>query len=143
MSSYAGDISVEEAWGILQDNPSAVLVDVRTQAEWAFVGTPDLASLNKAPVLIEWQSFPTMALNPSFTDQLIEQLESVGVSPDDPIMFLCRSGQRSRSSAVALTEKGYSACHNVAGGFEGDLASDRHRGQTNGWKVADLPWTQS
>ena len=45
--SYAGDITPEQAWTILRENPDAVLVDVRTDAEWRFVGVPDLSSLDR------------------------------------------------------------------------------------------------
>ena len=52
--SYAGDITPEEAWQVLVDNPEAVLVDCRTEAEWRFVGVPDISSLRRDVVYIEW-----------------------------------------------------------------------------------------
>ena len=68
---YAGDVDVLEAWEGVKNNPSAVLVDVRTTAEWNFVGTPDLSGAGREPVLIEWQVFPTMDVNASFVDAVI------------------------------------------------------------------------
>ena len=132
MANYAGDITPERAWQILATEESATLVDVRTKAEWSYVGLCDLTSLGKKPALIEWQSFPTMAVN----------VDSLGASKDSPMLFLCRSGARSRSAAIAATGHGYMACYNVAGGFEGDADAERHRGRVNGWKAAGLPWVQ-
>ena len=138
MANYAGDITPERAWEILAGDENAVLVDVRTKPEWSFVGVCDLDNLGKKPALIEWQVFPTMAVNESFG----ESVDSLGTPKDTPLLFLCRSGARSRSAAIAVTERGYHACYNVAGGFEGDPDGDRHRGRINGWKAAGLPWVQ-
>lgn len=139
--NYAGDVTPAEAWRVLQENPDAVLVDVRTRAEWSFVGLPDLSAAGKEPVLMEWQLYPTMALNPGFVADLSSTLGQA--RKDAPVLFLCRSGARSRSAAIAMTGVGFGRCYNIAGGFEGDLDAVRHRGAQNGWKAADLPWAQS
>lgn len=136
---YAGDVSVEDAWRILGDDSSAQLIDVRTQAEWNFVGLPDLNAVGKAVHRVEWQGFPGGTPNTQFTDQVA----ATGVKPTDTLLFLCRSGGRSKAAAIALTGLGYTKCYNVAGGFEGDLDGDRHRGRAGGWKAAGLPWNQS
>jgi len=138
MANYAGDITPERAWEILASDENSVLIDVRTKPEWSFVGVCNLESLNKQPALIEWQVFPTMAVNESFG----ESVDSIGAPQDAPLLFLCRSGARSRSAAIAATERGYHACYNVAGGFEGDPDGERHRGRVSGWKAAGLPWVQ-
>lgn len=143
MNSYAGDKSVQETWTMLRDTKAAVLVDVRTRAEWSFVGMADLTGLNKEPVMVEWQMFPSMERNAQFASAVDEQLQQLGVTKQDPVFFICRSGQRSQASAIAMTELGYSACYNVAGGFEGDLDADGHRGTVGGWKASGLPWRQS
>lgn len=137
-SGYAGDLSPQQAWDLLRDERSAALVDVRTGAEWTFVGLPDLAALGKEPALIAWQEFPDMARNPHFLATLAAQLPD----RDAPVVFLCRSGVRSRSAAVAATQAGFSACYNLAGGFEGDHDTFGHRGGCNGWKAAGLDWRQ-
>jgi rhodanese-related sulfurtransferase len=137
---YAGDLSAEEAWALLQSDPKAQLVDVRTQAEWNFVGLPDLGSLGREVQLVEWQMFPAMQVNPAF---VAATEQATGADKDAPVLFLCRSGARSRSAAIALTRAGYTRAYNVAGGFEGDLDGMRHRGQRNGWKAAGLPWKQT
>lgn len=136
--SYAGDLSARECWEKLQSDSSAALVDVRTRAEWSFVGFPDLSSLAKQPLLIEWQSYPSMAVNTAFVDQVREQIELT-----DPILCLCRSGARSASAAAALTAAGFTQAYNIASGFEGDPDSHGHRGMVNGWKADELPWRQS
>lgn len=142
-AGYAGDVSVETAWSMLSAEPAAVLIDVRSTAEWSFVGVPDLSSLGKETALVEWQSFPSMAQNPSFLSTVKSVLAQRVGGVDAPVLFLCRSGARSRSAALALTAAGYTACYNVAGGFEGDLDRERHRGHVSGWKAAGLPWVQS
>ncbi|MDF1747688.1 MAG: rhodanese-like domain-containing protein [Alphaproteobacteria bacterium] len=141
-TGYAGDITPKEAWKLLQDEPDAVLVDVRTAAEWQFVGVPVLNALGKQPVLVEWIRFPGGTPNPDFTAQVKEAVsENVG-DGDPAIVFLCRSGQRSQGAAAALTQEGYSRCFNILEGFEGDKNADGQRGKVGGWKVAGLPWGQ-
>lgn len=135
---YAGDVAPKRAWQILAEEPTAVLVDVRTQPEWVFVGVPDVTTLGKKPAFIPWQVFPSMAQNPEFA----RQVAAAGAHPDKPVLFLCRSGARSKAAAVALTAQGFTRAYNIAGGFEGPLNNDRHRGTTNGWKADGLPWLQ-
>jgi len=137
---YAGDLATGEAWELLSQTPAAQLIDVRTVAEWAFVGLPDLSGLGRTVHTVEWQTFPSMAPNPGF---LAEVQAVLGADKDIPVLFLCRSGARSRAAAIALTAAGYTNAFNIAGGFEGDLDPRRHRGKTNGWKAAGLPWGQT
>jgi rhodanese-related sulfurtransferase len=139
---YAGDLDVREAWALLGRDPKAQLVDVRTMAEWNFVGLPDISSLSRRVHCIEWQSFPTMAVNPAFAAEAEATVTAAGAAKDTPILFLCRSGARSRAAAMALASRGFTQAFNVAGGFEGDPDDERHRGHINGWKAAGLPWRQ-
>ena len=135
---YAGDIMPAEAWKILADDPKAVLVDVRTTAEWAYVGQADISSLSKETVLLEWKVFPAMESNPEFVGELSAKISD----KDAPLLFLCRSGVRSKAAAITMTAEGYATCYNIATGFEGDKDSDGHRGHVGGWKVEGLPWMQ-
>lgn len=135
---YAGDVKPKEAWEILQKDPNACLIDVRTEAEWRYVGLPKLEKIGKATHCISWQIFPDNRLN----DHFVEQVRAKGVRPDQPLLLLCRSGQRSKHAAIALTAVGYKSCYNVAEGFEGDRDGGGHRGTVGGWKVAGLPWEQ-
>ncbi len=137
--SYAGDITPEQAWKLLSDNAQAVLVDVRTDAEWRFVGVPDLSSLGRDVVYIEWNRTDGQR-NENFLAELSETV------PDDaedrPVVFLCRSGNRSISAAKAATEAGIAPSYNVLDGFEGHLDDAGHRGGA-GWRATGLPWKQS
>jgi rhodanese-related sulfurtransferase len=136
--TYAGDIMPSEAWSILADNPKAVLIDVRTTAEWAYVGKADTSSLDKEPISLEWKLFPAMESNPDFAAEVSSKVSD----KEAPLLFLCRSGVRSKAAAILMTGEGYSACYNIANGFEGDKDDEGHRGRVGGWKVEGLPWVQ-
>lgn len=132
---YRGDLAPQDAFERLQKNPSAVLIDVRSQPEWTFVGVPQVDRLMR----VSWQVYPTMEVNGQFTDEV----KAMGLGEDTEIFCICRSGARSASAASALSAAGFTNCWNVAEGFEGDKNSHGRRGGTNGWKAADLPWAQS
>jgi rhodanese-related sulfurtransferase len=140
---YAGDVSVREAWDNLAKSATATLVDVRTAAEWAYVGVPVLTSIGKATVLVEWDEFPSGQLVPDFLGRLKAELDKLGLDKDSPLYFICRSGNRSRHAAVAATAAGYRRAFNVAHGFEGRLGPERHRNSKESWKGEGLPWVQS
>ena len=139
---YAGDVTPAEAWRALSETSQAQLIDVRTTAEWQFVGLPDLGPVGRRPLLAEWQVYPDMSVNAAFADEAGAALEAAGVPKDAPLFLLCRSGARSRAAAAALTKAGWRAAYNVANGFEGDPDAEGHRGRTNGWKADGLPWRQ-
>lgn len=134
---HAGDVNPTDAYAVLVADRDAVLIDVRTRAEWAFVGMPDLSGCGKRVLPIEWQRGDG-TIDPSF----VETLRSSGVSTDAPLYFICRSGARSASAAAAATAAGYEKAYNVAHGFEGPPNQDRQRGKVAGWKVDGLPWGQ-
>jgi rhodanese-related sulfurtransferase len=138
-AGYAGDVMPATAWKILSENDDAVLIDVRTRAEWNYVGLPELAPIGKKPALLEWQVFPGMQQNPEF----VSALGNTVANKDAPLLFLCRSGARSAAAAKAMTAAGYSTCFNVADGFEGPLDAQGKRGSAAGWKAAGLPWRQT
>lgn len=137
------DVAVADVWDRLKSDPAAMLVDVRTKAEWSFVGVPDLSTIGKQPVLIEWQGFPGGQIDPQFADKLAGHLEASGATWDHEIFFICRSGGRSKAAATVMAARGYTRCRNVADGFEGPLDRNRHRGSAGGWKAAGLPWAQT
>ena len=137
---YAGDVTCREAWDVLAANPDAILVDVRTQVEWQLIGKPDLSSIKHEPVYLQWVTM--QGVNKNFVDELQAALDERGAAADAPIYFMCQSGGRSKMSAMQCTALGYTACYNIAEGFEGDLDDQQHRNSVSGWKVAGLPWTQ-
>ena len=134
--TYAGDLNPQQAWEGLTSDPRAVLVDVRTRAEWTFVGVADLSSIGKEMVPIEWSTFPEGAPNHAFLEQLRE-----AAPQDAPVYFLCRSGARSVAAAEAATAAGWTAAHNILEGFEGPVDGAGHRA-VSGWKQDGLPWRQ-
>ncbi len=135
----------KETWDILKSDQTAVLIDVRTAAEWKFVGVPDLSELDQEVIFAEWVSFPGMTSNPQFVEDVLGHL---GGDIPDTLLFLCRSGVRSLAAASAVLDaleaQGKTArCVNVLQGFEGDLDAQKHRGGHNGWQSCGLAWRQS
>lgn len=126
-----------DAWAILSDNPDTILVDVRTMVEWAYVGIPDLTSINKKVVTIEWSKM-TGQQNAAFSNQL-----KSAVPLDKTLLFICRGGVRSHSAAIAAQKAGYENILNVEDGFDGELDEKGQRKSISGWCVSGLPWTQS
>jgi len=127
---YAGDVDPRTAWN-LAESGAAVIVDVRSAEERKFVGRVP-QSLH-----VPWATGLELVRNPRF----VEELEAA-VPKDVPILFLCRSGRRSISTAVAATHAGYRHAYNVVEGFEGDLDGQGRRGGSNGWRFRGLPWQQ-
>ncbi len=134
-NGHAGHLSPRETYERLVNSPDAILIDVRTEAEWDYVGWPAVDQL----VNIAWQNYPDMTPNTDF----VKQVERIDPTREREIFLICRSGVRSDAAASALTRAGFKRCYNVAEGFEGDIDKDGHRSMTGGWKRAGLPWRQS
>lgn len=128
---YQGELTPQEAFDVLRSAPGAQIVDVRTRAEWDWVGRVPNA------IEIEWNQYPGGVRNPNFLAELKRQ-----VDPEAPVLFLCRSGARSIAAATAATEAGYGDCYNILEGFEGDKDANGHRNNIGGWRRAGLPWHQ-
>ncbi len=128
---YRGALLPQEAFALWQTLPGTQLVDVRTRAEWDWVGRIPSA------VEIEWLGYPDNRPNPSFMQQLQQR-----AAADAPVLFICRSGARSHNAAALATQAGYSNCYNVLEGFEGDRDPQGHRNSVGGWRAAGLPWMQ-
>ena len=140
---FAGDLSVEMPTPCWRKKSNAALVDVRTQPEWQFVGVPDLAALGKEAIFREWQTYPAMQVAADFVQGFADELSGAGADKTSPVIFLCRSGARSRHAAIALTSAGWTHCYNIADGFEGPLDGERRRGAIGGWRAKGMPWTQT
>ena len=136
-------MSPQKSFDLLQNDKSSILVDVRTKAEWSYVGGADLGVIGKVPVFLEWQIFPAMAVAGDFTSALTSRLIDAGATPETPLLFLCRSGVRSLAAARAMAAAGFRRCINIAEGFEGPLDDKKHRGGREGWKARTLPWSQT
>lgn len=131
---YAGAVTPDEAYTLLQTDPAAKLIDVRTSAERDWVGKVALPEAKQGAV--QWSMYPGGAPNPDFLQQLGQQADK-----DDILLFLCRSGVRSRHAAKLATEHGYRNAFDILEGFEGDKDADGHRKTVGGWCKAGLPWT--
>ncbi|GFO72292.1 hypothetical protein BJAS_P2417 [Bathymodiolus japonicus methanotrophic gill symbiont] len=127
------NLTPQQSWELMQANPDAVLIDVRTKVEHDFVGRP----LNA--VHVPWKEAPEWQLNPDFIAQVRQAVNDTG----SPVLLLCRSGARSLSAAEALQQAGFTHLVNILQGFEGDLDDNKHRGNLSGWRYAQLPWEQS
>ncbi len=130
---YAGALTPTEAHELLQQNPDIKLVDVRTNAERDWVGR--VAIPHAQHVAIEWNIYPGGTPNPDFLQQLAQV-----AAKNDVLLFLCRSGVRSRHAAKLATEHGYAHCFDILEGFEGDKDAQGHRKSVGGWCKAGLPW---
>lgn len=128
---YEGALLPAEAHQIWKTAPGAKLVDVRTRAEWDYVGRIPGA------VEIELLSYPGNRPNPSFVAELEQQVDKEAL-----VMFICRSGGRSHNAAMIAMQAGYNECYNVLEGFEGDKDTEGHRNTKGGWRVAGMPWIQ-
>jgi rhodanese-related sulfurtransferase len=138
-TDYAGDVSAQEAWQILATDPSSQLIDVRSDAEWNFVGYPDLTPIGKKLIRLSWKLYPQMMMNSAFLNSLQDTIENRNAK----LFFICKTGGRSRESAIATTAVGYKHCYNISDGFEGPQDQHKHRGLIKGWKAAGLPWEQN
>jgi rhodanese-related sulfurtransferase len=135
--SYAGDVTPTSAFAAVTGDGDALLLDCRTRAEWAYVGTPDLRGAGRDVAFIEWQVYPDGTVNHHF----VEQARAAGVVPGREVYVICRSGVRSIAAAQALTAAGLGPCYNVLDGFEGPHDATGHR-SLGGWKNDGLPWRQ-
>lgn len=130
---YAGAVTPQEAHALLQADPNVRLIDVRTNAERDWVGR--VAIKPEQHYAVQWSLYPGGTPNPDFIAQLTQ-----ATSAENVVLFLCRSGVRSRHAAKLATENGYTHCFDVLEGFEGDKDAEGHRKTVNGWCKAGLPW---
>ena len=136
--SYKRNLLPKMAVERLQNNPQALFVDVRSKAEYKYVGYPENS------ILIPWIDDPDWEPNPeAFSDAVMQELDSRENLSDTEIILICRSGFRSNEALKCLENKGFTQVSHVASGFEGDLDENDHRGNLNGWRHDGMPWSQS
>src|SRR5450432_1220846 len=145
-------LTSEEAYRMVRAEPgSALFLDVRSVGEVQFVGMPAEVDAN-VPYMLqsEWNEWDEvrhnfkLEVNSNFAAEVGKRLAAKGLHPTDPVILICRSGDRSAKAAVLLAQLGYTKVYSVVDGFEGDLAkdgSDKGRRTVNGWKNAHLPWS--
>jgi len=136
--SYKRNLLPKMAVERLQNNPQALFVDVRSKAEYKYVGYPENS------ILIPWIDDPDWEPNPEvFSDLVMQELDGRENLSDTEIILICRSGFRSNEALKCLENKGFTQVSHVASGFEGDLDENDHRGNLNGWRHDGMPWSQS
>ena len=136
--SYKRNLLPKMAVERLQNNPQALFVDVRSKAEYKYVGFPENS------ILIPWIDDPDWEPNPEvFSDAVMQELDGRENLSDTEIILICRSGFRSNEALKCLENKGFTQVSHVASGFEGDLDENDHRGNLNGWRHDGMPWSQS
>ena len=136
--SYKRNLLPKMAVEKLQNNPQALFVDVRSKAEYKYVGFPENS------ILIPWIDDPDWEPNPeAFSDLVMQELDGRENLLNTEIILICRSGFRSNEALKCLENKGFTQVSHVASGFEGDLDENDHRGNLNGWRHDGMPWSQS
>lgn len=126
-------LSPKEAYDLLQADPQALLIDVRSEIEYLFVGHPVGA------IHVSWNDGPDWEINPHFVGE-VKKL--AGHGGERPVVLICRSGNRSESAGQALIKAGFTKVFNVSHGFEGELDDQHHRNSVSGWRFDGLPWEQ-
>ena len=136
--SYKRNLLPKMAIERLQNNSQALFVDVRSKAEYKYVGFPENS------ILIPWIDDPDWEPNPGvFSDLVMQELDGRENLLNTEIILICRSGYRSNEALKCLENKGFTQVSHVASGFEGDLDENDHRGNLNGWRHDGMPWSQS
>lgn len=133
-------VTPELAWSQLLEDKNSYLIDVRTDAEWHFVGVPDLRSAAGEIIMLSLLEFPDMQLNQSFISEFKTRFSD---NLEAKFFFLCKIGARSQKAAELATEAGFKNAFNIVGGFEGEINDKGQRGQISGWKFLGLPWYQN
>lgn len=139
-TAQAKPLPAKDAYRLLQKNPRAVLVDIRSTMEYLFVGHP------AGSIHVAWIDEPDWTVNPHFVTDVRKLMLGGATSHDDiggaPVVLICRSGKRSIDASKSLLEAGFSDVYFVDEGFEGELDEHRHRGTVGGWRYHGLPWEQ-
>ena len=141
----------EAAAFVVQNGSKSLFLDIRTPAEVTFLGMAQPADAN-VPYMVEppfqqWDAAKSsfkLEPNADFIPEVRRRLSEKKLGPDDTIVLMCRSGDRSAAASNLLAEAGFKHVYSVVDGYEGDLAGDGPKaGQraVNGWKNAGLPWS--
>ena len=151
-SKLALYLTPQQAYDMVQQEGKKVLfLDIRTRAEAMYVGMTPLADaltpyVEHQEVMSDWDDKRSMYLlepNPDFTKEVARRLADKGLTKQDKVILICRSGDRSAKAADILQLQGFTQVYSVAEGFEGDMGKEganAGRRLVNGWKNTNLPW---
>jgi rhodanese-related sulfurtransferase len=141
----------EASAAMTAEGAKTLFLDLRTPQEIAFLGMPTQADANVPyGLMVDPLRFDERAknfafeLNSGFTMEVAKRLAAKGLTKDDRVILICRSGDRSARAADLLQAAGYTKVYSIPEGFEGDTAKEGERkGQrvVNGWKIANQPWS--
>ena len=123
----------QQAYAWLQANPDALFLDVRMEVESMYVGRPP------GVVNVPWYDYPDLQPDPDKFAALVAQ---EATAKDQPLLLICRSGQRTLAAGRALEAAGFTDVQHVVHGFEGDLDDTFKRSTLSGWRFDGLPWEQ-
>lgn len=131
-------LSPREAYEFLDENPEALLIDIRSSMEYLFVGHP------KGSIHIAWIDEPSWEVDPNFVKNITALCEKKNKeNPQDvPIVLICRSGKRTLDAGDLLIAYDFTNVMHIDEGFEGDKDENNHRGTLGGWRFHGLPWEQ-
>lgn len=139
-AQHVTSLTPKKAWDLMQNDPRAVLIDVRSNMEFLFIGHP------KGAIHVSWIDDPDWKINPHFASEVRKvMLGGISCDTDDgcaPVILICRSGKRSLEAGQVLLNEGFTEVFNVLEGFEGDLDETHHRSTLGGWRFHELPWEQ-
>ncbi len=139
-SHHPHGLTSQQAAQMLEDDPRAVLVDIRSSMEFLFVGHP------KGAVHIPWIDEPDWTINPHFVTDIRKLLLGGTICDIDdgcaPVILICRSGKRSLEAGKALLDAGFVRVYHIDEGFEGELDENHQRSTVGGWRFHGLPWEQ-
>ena len=134
------DISPKDAHDMINHDPRAILIDIRSSMEYLFVGHPVGA------VHVPWIDEPDWEVNPHFVAEVRKLMLGGAVCATEegcaPIILICRSGKRSQEAGKLLISDGLTNIYHIDEGFEGDLNDIHQRSSIGGWRFHDLPWEQ-
>jgi rhodanese-related sulfurtransferase len=101
---HVKEVTVEEARARLAQNPEAILVDVREDAEWQNGHATEAIHLGKG--ILE------------------RDLEKKVPDPKAELIMYCGGGYRSILTADAAQKMGYSNVYSIIGGYKGMVAAN-------------------
>ncbi len=127
------EITSREAYEMITRDPAVRLVDVRSIAEYYFVGHPPTAA--NVPLTFWDEKAQALVGNDHFVEDIKARYK-----PEESLVFICRSGGRSLKAAQLARAAGFSHVASVKDGFEGEKDARGYR-TVKGWKNSGLPYT--
>ena len=123
----------QEAWHYVQSQPDVLFVDVRMEIESLYVGRPP------GVVNVPWYEYPELMPDAA---RFAEAVAREARGKQQPLLLICRSGQRTLEAGTALEAAGFEQVAHVVNGFEGALDDQFRRSTISGWRFEGLPWEQ-